>query len=100
LIQILGEVGSGLEALHSANIIHRDVKLENVFMFKNGHCKIGDFSLSKELEHSLKSASSVVGTRFTWNHPISVSYLFIYLFIYLFLFVYFFFPEDILPQKS
>jgi NIMA (never in mitosis gene a)-related kinase len=60
----LAEVGSGLKVLHENKIIHRDLKLENVFLFNKTHCKIGDFSISKELEWTFLQASTQSGTPF------------------------------------
>ena len=31
------------------NILHRDIKLKNVFMFANNKVKIGDFGISKNI---------------------------------------------------
>lgn len=44
-LDLLLQVASGLQYLHSHNIAHRDLSLENVFLH-NGVCKIGDFGLS------------------------------------------------------
>lgn len=39
------EILLGLEAMHSKNIIFRDLKLENVLLDEEGHCKISDLGL-------------------------------------------------------
>ena len=38
---------NGLKALHDFKILHRDIKSANVFLFKGGICKLGDFNVSK-----------------------------------------------------
>ena len=37
------QVAKGLSRIHSLGIMHGDLKLENVFNYVNGTCKIGDF---------------------------------------------------------
>jgi serine/threonine protein kinase len=64
LVQIPAADVSGLGALHKAKIIHRDMKPENVFVFKKTHCKIGDFSISKEMEGTFVKAHTLAGTQF------------------------------------
>lgn len=39
----------GLVAIHRANILHRDIKLENVLINVVGEIKIGDFGVSKKM---------------------------------------------------
>lgn len=42
----------GLEYIHQNNIIHRDIKLENIFLRKTHNrylCKIGDFGLARPI---------------------------------------------------
>lgn len=46
IINIYG-IASGMSYLHSNNVIHRDLKLNNVLVDDNFHPKISDFGLSK-----------------------------------------------------
>ena len=41
------QITKGLRDLHEYNILHRDMKSANVFMFKNGIVKLGDLNVSK-----------------------------------------------------
>ena len=43
----------GIKELHDRNIIHRDLKSANIFLMKNGICKLGDLNVSKEAKTGL-----------------------------------------------
>lgn len=43
----------GLKALHDCSIMHRDLKSANVFLMKNGICKLGDLNVSKVVKMGL-----------------------------------------------
>jgi NIMA (never in mitosis gene a)-related kinase len=42
-----------LKALHDLNILHRDIKSANIFLFQDGSAKIGDFNVAKEAKRGM-----------------------------------------------
>ncbi|KAM7458806.1 hypothetical protein BLSTO_00418 [Blastocystis sp. subtype 1] len=52
----------GLYYLHQHNIIHRDIKPDNLFLSESGVIKLGDFGLAVQLEHSCSKRNTQCGT--------------------------------------
>merc|ERR1712154_553120 len=59
---MLAELALGLDHCHKMNIIHRDLKLENIMLDKAGHVCITDFGLSKQLDEANPRTNEVAGT--------------------------------------
>ena len=48
--------------MHAKNILHRDIKTQNIFITTNGVLKLGDFGISRELESIDAKAGTSCGT--------------------------------------
>ena len=48
--------------MHDANVIHRDLKLGNLFLNKHLNIKVGDFGLATKLESSDEKRKTICGT--------------------------------------
>lgn len=58
----LAQVLSGLKYLHSHRIIHRDIKLGNIFLSDKMEVKIGDLGLAAKLEYEGERKRTICGT--------------------------------------
>lgn len=52
--RLFHQIVSGVEYCHRAKIIHRDLKLENILLDKQGNVKIADFGLSNSIKFGQK----------------------------------------------
>jgi serine/threonine protein kinase/Tol biopolymer transport system component len=51
-IELLAQVADGLAKAHGANILHRDLKPDNILVSRDGYAKIVDFGLAKLIDSS------------------------------------------------
>ena len=63
IIQIGCDICSALESCESKNIIHRDVKISNIFATEDDCFKLGDFGVAKNLEKESDMLKTSIGTR-------------------------------------
>ncbi|CAJ0957832.1 unnamed protein product, partial [Mesorhabditis belari] len=56
------QVADGVEYLHRARVIHRDLKLGNIFLNEDMQVKLGDFGLATTVEHDGERKKTLCGT--------------------------------------
>lgn len=51
LLRYFGEAAEGIDYLHQHNVVHRDIKPDNILLLK-GHAKVADFGLARFIDET------------------------------------------------
>ncbi len=51
LLPIVSQIAAGLAYAHSLNVVHRDVKPDNIFILKDGTVKLTDFGIARMVDY-------------------------------------------------
>lgn len=63
IFRVAESLAHALQHAHRKNVIHRDIKLKNIFLAKSGEVKLGDFGIAlKQGEHRLTQTGYSLGT--------------------------------------
>ena len=61
----LADLRDALAYIHAAGVVHRDVKLENVLVDRDGHAILSDFGVSRIFNRDLRAAAGLATQTFT-----------------------------------
>ncbi|MFW5698443.1 MAG: bifunctional serine/threonine-protein kinase/formylglycine-generating enzyme family protein, partial [Planctomycetota bacterium] len=62
-VRLIRQCADGLQALHKAKLIHRDIKPHNVFLSAEGQAKLGDLGLARQGSNSdITVDGAMIGT--------------------------------------
>jgi len=65
---ICNQILNALNYMHSLNLVHRDLKSDNVLINSNGEFKLADFGMAVQLSNKQSSLKTVVGSPY-WMAP-------------------------------
>jgi len=61
-MRIFVQICLAMKHVHDRNILHRDLKSQNIFLTSKGIVKLGDFGIAKVLDASEDQARTQIGT--------------------------------------
>ena len=57
------QIALAIHYMHEKNVLHRDIKTQNIFLLGNGRLVLGDLGISKVLDGTMQFASTQIGAR-------------------------------------
>ncbi len=64
IVDIGRQVLSAVEAAHDSDLVHRDIKPQNIIITENGDVKVMDFGIARSLSSTMTQTGSIMGTAF------------------------------------
>ncbi|CAD5115258.1 DgyrCDS4252 [Dimorphilus gyrociliatus] len=62
IVEWFVQISMALQYMHERNILHRDLKTQNIFLTKASIIKVGDLGIAKVLDNPNDMASTLIGT--------------------------------------
>lgn len=62
ILNWIAQATLALYYIHNKNIMHRDIKPQNMFLMKDNRLKLGDFGVSKEMTDKIDTTKTTTGT--------------------------------------
>ncbi|KAI0222056.1 hypothetical protein LSAT2_026685 [Lamellibrachia satsuma] len=62
LVEWFVQIAMALQYLHERNILHRDLKTQNIFLTKSKIIKVGDLGIARVLDSASDMATTLIGT--------------------------------------
>merc|ERR1711907_238927 len=62
IVSWLAQILLSLEYVHANQLLHRDIKPQNIFLMANGMVKLGDFGVSRVLDDPMALVKTTTGT--------------------------------------
>jgi NIMA (never in mitosis gene a)-related kinase len=62
ILDLFVQICVALKHVHDCRILHRDLKTQNIFLTSKGEVKMGDFGISRVLQHTYDCARTAIGT--------------------------------------
>lgn len=69
ILEWFAQIVHAIQYVHTKNILHRDLKTQNIFLTKDGYAKLGDFGISRSLNSTVDLASTLIGTPYYMVRP-------------------------------